>query len=73
MVKVWLWGDELVGVLLEFVVGLVEYLIVCCCFNDLGWKDKEFVNVVRWLDYCERCSEGYIRWLNYGMRFGWDD
>lgn len=73
MVKVWLWGDESAGASPELVAGLVEYLTVRRRFNDLGWKDKEYVNVARWLDYCERRSEGFIRRLNHGMRLKWDD
>lgn len=31
------------------------------------------MSVVSFLDYCERRSEGFIRRLNHGMRFRWDD
>lgn len=76
MVKVWLWGDESAGASPELVAGLVEYLAVRRRFDELGgyyWKDKESVNVARWLDYCERRSEGFIRRLNHGMRLRLDD
>lgn len=74
MVKVWLWGDnDESGASPELVAGLVEYLTVRRRFDEYYWKDKEYVNVARWLDYCERRSEGFIRRLNHGMRLKWDD
>ncbi|KAL0720297.1 hypothetical protein Bca4012_034896 [Brassica carinata] len=36
-------------------------------------KEESVYVVARWLDYCERRSEGFIRRLNHGMRLGWDD
>lgn len=81
MVRIWLWGDNESGASPELVAGLVEYLAVeggeRRRFDELGVypKDKESAYVVaRWLDYCERRSEGFIRRLNHGMmRLRWDD
>ncbi|KAF8077376.1 hypothetical protein N665_1043s0021 [Sinapis alba] len=81
MVRIWLWGDDESGASPELVAGLVEYLAVeeggeRRRFDELGVysKDKESVYVVaRWLDYCERRSEGFIRRLNHGMRLRWND
>ncbi|ESQ53015.1 hypothetical protein EUTSA_v10017067mg [Eutrema salsugineum] len=78
MVRIWLWGDE-PRASPELVAGMVEYLalegVQRCRFDELGghWKDKESVSVARWLGYCERRSEGFIRRLNHGMRLRWDD
>ncbi|CAH8389826.1 unnamed protein product [Eruca vesicaria subsp. sativa] len=79
MIRIWLWGEES-GASPELVAGLVEYLAVEGVerrrLDELGVypKDKESVYVVaRWLDYCERRSEGFIRRLNHGMRLRWDD
>ncbi|KAJ0258407.1 hypothetical protein HA466_0072000 [Hirschfeldia incana] len=73
MVRIWLRG----GASPELVAGLVEYLAVEGGERrrfGVYPKDKESVYVVaRWLDYCERRSDGFIRRLNNGMRLRWDD
>ncbi|KAL0861854.1 LOW QUALITY PROTEIN: hypothetical protein Bca101_040972 [Brassica carinata] len=77
MARIWLWGG---GASPELVAGGVLAVeggerrrfdeLVGVYPED---KEESVYVVARWLDYCERRSEGFIRRLNHGMRLGWDD